>query len=387
MLAQRPARLASYADFRQAARSKLPPFIFDFFDGGAGDEITLRENEAAFAAVRLPQRVMVDVSGVAVATQMMNEPMAMPLALAPVGFAGLLCRRGEVQALRAAETAQVPFCLSTNSIASVEEVARVARRPFWFQLYMMRDREVVVDLVRRAWENGCRTLVFTVDLATTGIRRRDIRHDLFGGNTPAKILSYLSHPQWLVDVGLRGGPHTFGNLAPYVKAKNLAGFGSWLVQQFDASVSWQDIAWLREMWKGKLVIKGILDGRDASMAVDAGADALVISNHGGRQLDSVLPTALALPAIAQAVGRRVPLLVDGGVRSGQDVLKALLLGADAVLIGRAWAYAAAAGGQVAIEALLARFHAELRTAMALAGLPHRGAILAARSAGAGTAAP
>lgn len=385
-MAQRHARLASYADFRRVAQSKLPPFIFDFFDGGAGDETTLRENEAAFAAVRLPQRVMVDVSGVAVASQVMDEAVAMPLALAPVGFGGLLCRRGEVQAMLAAGTAQVPFCLSANAICSVEEVARAARQPFWFQLYMMRDRDVVVDLLRRAWESGCRTLVFTVDLATTGIRRRDIRHDLFGGDTPAKVLSYLRHPHWLVDVGLRGGPHTFGNLAPYVQAKNLAGFGSWLVRQFDASVTWRDIAWLREMWKGKLVIKGILDGRDASMALDAGADALVISNHGGRQLDSVLPTAVALPAIAQAVGGRVPLLVDGGVRSGQDVLKALLLGADAVLIGRAWAYAAAAGGQAAIETLLARFQAELRTAMALAGLPDRSAILAARSAN-GTAAP
>ncbi|WP_016746838.1 L-lactate dehydrogenase [Rhizorhabdus wittichii] len=367
-MADRYATLASHADFRRIARSRIPPLIFDYFEGGAGDEMTIHENETAFAAVRLPQRVMVDMSAVETAGDLLGEACSMPLALAPIGFAGLMCRRGETQAARAAEAAGVPFCLSANAICSVEEVAQAARRPFWFQLYMMRDRDVVVDLLRRAWDGGCRTLVFTVDLAVPGIRRRDIRNDLFGGTTPAKLLSYACHPRWLVDVGLRGGPHTFGNLAPYVaKARHLAGFGGWLMRQFDAGVTWKDIAWLRNQWKGRLVIKGILDRRDATMALDAGADALVVSNHGGRQLDGVAPTAVALPAIARAVGGRAPLLVDGGVRSGQDVLKALLLGADGVLIGRAWAYAAAAGGEAAIAALLARFQVELRTAMTLAG--------------------
>lgn len=372
------ARLASHADFRRVAKSRLPAFIFDYFDGGAGDEITLHANETAFAAIGLPQRVMVDVSGTTTATDLLGDPAAMSLALAPVGFGGLLCRRGEVQAVRAADAAQVPFCLSANAICSIEETARAARRPWWFQLYMMRDRDVVTDLLRRAWDSGCRTLVFTVDLATPGIRRRDIRNDLFGGTTPAKLTSYVCHPRWLVDVGLRGMPHTFGNLAPYVKARSLAGFGGWLLQQFDATVTWKDIAWLRTQWRGKLVIKGILDSRDAAMAIDAGADAIVVSNHGGRQLDSVAPTAVALPAIARTLDGRAPLLVDGGVRSGQDVLKALLLGADGVLIGRAWAYAAATGGEAAIVAMLTRFQAELRTAMALAGLPNVAAIRAMR---------
>ncbi len=367
-MADRHATLASFTDFRRIAETRLPPLIFDYFEGGAGDETTIRENETAFAAVRLPQRVMVDMSAVDSSAELLGEACAMPLALAPIGFAGLMCRRGETQAVRAAEAAGVPFCLSANAICSVEEVARAARRPFWFQLYMMRDRDVVTDLLRRAWDSGCRTLVFTVDLATPGIRRRDIRNDLFGGTTPAKLLSYARHPRWLVDVGLRGGPHTFGNLAPYVAtARNLASFGGWLMKQFDAGVTWRDIAWLRDQWQGKLVIKGILDPRDAALALDNGADAIVVSNHGGRQLDGVAPTAVALPAIAQAIGGRATLLVDGGVRSGQDVLKALLLGADGVLIGRAWAYAAA-GGEASIAALLARFQAELRTAMVLAGL-------------------
>ena len=367
-MADRHATLASFTDFRRIAETRLPPLIFDYFEGGAGDETTIRENETAFAAVRLPQRVMVDMSAVDSSAELLGEACAMPLALAPIGFAGLMCRRGEAQAVRAAEAAGVPFCLSANAICSVEEVARAARRPFWFQLYMMRDRDVVTDLLRRAWDSGCRTLVFTVDLATPGIRRRDIRNDLFGGTTPAKLLSYARHPRWLVDVGLRGGPHTFGNLAPYVAtARNLASFGGWLMKQFDAGVTWRDIAWLRDQWQGKLVIKGILDPRDAALALDNGADAIVVSNHGGRQLDGVAPTAVALPAIAQAIGGRATLLVDGGVRSGQDVLKALLLGADGVLIGRAWAYAAA-GGEASIAALLARFQAELRTAMVLAGL-------------------
>jgi len=379
-LADRYSRLASYFDFRRIAQSRLPPLIFDYVEGGAGDEITIRENEAAFAAIRLPQRVMVDVSAVSTGSDTMGEACTMPLALAPIGFGGLMCRRGEVQAVRAAEATGVPFCLSTNSICSVEEVARTARRPFWFQLYMMRDRDVVIDLLRRAWESGCRTLVFTVDLAVPGSRRRDIRRDLFGSNTPAKLFAYACHPGWLIDVGLRGGPHTFGNLAPYVPmARNLPSFGRWLVQQFDGSVTWRDIAWLRSLWKGRLVIKGVLDRRDALTALDTGADAVVVSNHGGRQLDSVFPTAAALPTIARAVGGRAPVLVDGGIRSGQDVLKALMVGADGVLIGRAWAYAAAVGGEAAITALLARFQVEMRTAMTLAGFQSIDAIMAART--------
>lgn len=379
-MSDRYARLASYSDFRQIAQSRLPPHIFDYFEGGAGDEITIRENEAAFAAIRLPQRVMVDVSAADTNGDLLGEAWTMPLALAPIGFGGLMCRRGEVQAVRAAEAAGVPFCLSTNSICSIEEVARTAQRPFWFQIYMMRDRDVVTDMLRRAWDSGCRALVFTVDLAVPGVRRRDIRRDLFGGNTPSKLFDYARHPRWLVDVGLRGGPHTFGNLSPYVtSARNLASFGSWVWRQFDGNVTWREIAWLRGLWKGKLIVKGILDSRDALLALDTGADALVVSNHGGRQLDSVLPTAAVLPTIARAVGGRAPVLVDGGVRSGQDVLKAFMMGADGVLIGRAWAYAAAVGGETAITALLARFQVEMRTAMALAGFKSINAITAAHS--------
>ena len=363
---------ASVADWRRRAAQRLPRFLFDYIDGGASDERTLAANVQDFAALRLRQRVLVDVAQVDTRATLAGQPCTLPLALAPIGLAGMAARRGEAQAARAAHAAGVPFTLSTVGICPISEVAAAAGTPPWFQLYMLRDRGAVRALLDGAWAAGCRTLVFTVDLPLPGMRLRDIRHGMAAsGARPALIRAaqVLARPGWVQDVALRGQPLRFGNLTAQVPgARDLGAFKAWVDAQFDPSVTWQDIDWLRGQWKGRLLLKGILDVQDAQAAVQVGADGIVVSNHGGRQLDSVASTAAKLPAIAQAVGAQTEVLVDGGVRSGVDVFKALALGARGVLIGRPWVWALAAQGEAGVRTLLAQWQRELLLAMTLAGV-------------------
>lgn len=367
---------ASVDDFRRVAERRLPRFLFDYIDGGAGAEVTLRRNTADWEAVQLNQKVLVDASRMDTSVELFGQKLAMPLVLAPVGMGGMTARRGEVQAKRAADKAGIPFCLSTVGICPMEEVSQVSPTPFWFQLYMLKDRGVVQDILNRAAAHGVDTLVFTIDLAVLGTRYRDIRNGMAGGLGPwgrlrSGVIDYMLHPRWAVDVGLRGGPHGFGNIAPYVQqSKNPRDYLNWTGSQFDSSVTWADIEWLRKVWPGKLVLKGILDVADARDAVRVGADGLIVSNHGGRQLDGVASTATMLPRIADAVGTETTLLVDGGIRSGQDLVRALALGAKAALVGRPWVMALAAGGEAALTRMLGLIKQDMRTALGLTGIPN-----------------
>ena len=374
---------ASVEDFRRVAERRLPRFLFDYIDGGAGAEVTLRRNTADWEAVRLNQKVLVDASRMDTSVELFGQKLAMPLVLAPVGMGGMTARRGEVQAKRAADKAGIPFCLSTVGICPMEEVSQVSPTPFWFQLYMLKDRGVVQDILNRAAAHGVDTLVFTIDLAVLGTRYRDIRNGMAGGLGPwgrlrSGVIDYMLHPRWAVDVGLRGGPHGFGNIAPYVQqSKNPRDYLNWTGSQFDSSVTWADIEWLRKVWPGKLVLKGILDVADARDAVRVGADGLIVSNHGGRQLDGVASTAAMLPRIAAAVGDQTTLLVDGGIRSGQDLVRALALGARAALVGRPWVMALAAGGEAALTRMLGLIKQDMRTALGLTGIPNARDVTAA----------
>ncbi|MCF6221295.1 MAG: L-lactate dehydrogenase [Robiginitomaculum sp.] len=365
---------ASTSDYRRLAEKRLPRNLFDYIDGGAYGEKTLNANVADFEKIQMQQCVMRDVSNIDTELKLLGEDLALPLALAPIGLAGMMARRAEVQAVRAAEKAGIPFCLSTVSICSLEEVAAAATKPFWFQLYMMRDRGYVKDLLSRAKAAGCKTLVFTVDLAVVGARYRDVRNGMAGGLSGLgklrAALEYPTHPGWLVDVAIKGKPHTFGNLADFVpSAKSLVDFKAWVDAQFDPSCTWQDIEWLRSIWDGNLIIKGILNSEDAQDAVAAGADALVVSNHGGRQLDGVSSTIKMTPRIRDAVGNKTTIIMDGGVRNGQDIVKALANGAHSVMIGRPWVWALAALGEAGLDALLRTFKAEMDVSMALTGAP------------------
>lgn len=367
------------SDYRAAARRALPRFLFEYLDGGAQTESTLRRNEAELAEVVLRQRVLVDVSGVTTKATLLGRSVAMPLALAPVGLAGLYARRGERQAARAAHREGVPFCLSTVGACGIEEVAGASESPVWFQLYMMRDRGLARELLARAQEAGVTTLVVTVDMPAPGLRYRDHRTGFTGSSrwvgAVRRMLQASARPVWAWDVGLCGRPHTLGNIAPALRARaGVDDFIAWMAANFDRTVTWRDLAEVREAWPGKLVIKGILDVQDGQRACDLGADAIVVSNHGGRQLDGAPATAAVLPAIADAVDRRLEVLVDGGVRSGTDIVKMLALGAQGVLIGRPWVYALASGGEDAVARLLVQFQTEMRVTMALAGLTHVPAI-------------
>lgn len=363
---------ASADDYRQLARRRLPRFLFDYVEGGATDEHTLAVNVADWQGISLRQRVLIDVDRIDTSTTLAGQLCAMPLALAPVGLAGMLARRGEVQAARAAAALMVPFTLSTVGICSVDEVQAATATPCWFQLYMLRDRGVVRAMLEKAWASGCRTLVFTVDLPLPGMRHRDTRNGLAAnGLRPAfnRVWQVLCRPRWLWNVALRGQPLLFGSLSEQVPgARDLNAFKAWVDSQFDASVTWADIQWLRDLWPGRLIIKGILDAEDARQAVCIGAQGLVVSNHGGRQLDGVRSTACKLPEIAQAVGTDCEVLVDSGIRSGTDLFRALALGARGVLIGRPWAWALAAGGESAVHSLLSSWQRELQLAMTFAGV-------------------
>ncbi|MBK6351779.1 MAG: L-lactate dehydrogenase [Proteobacteria bacterium] len=361
------------ADYRRLAERRLPRFLFDYIDGGANDELTMAANLADFASMKLRQRVMRDVSGVDTSTVLAGRKVAMPVALAPVGMAGMFSRRGEVTGVRAADQAGIPFTLSTLGVCTMQELQAASPSPFWFQLYMMRDRAVVQRLLGRARDAGCDTLLFTVDLAVTGLRHRDVRNGMIGRPTLkvrlSKLRQLLARPGWIRDVGVLGKPHTIGNLSEVVPdPTDLNAYKAWIDEQFDPSVTWKDIEWLRRIWDGKLLIKGVLEAGDARGAVDVGADGVVVSNHGGRQLDGVASSIAKLPGVVAAVGDRVEVLLDGGVRSGVDVLKAVALGARGVLIGRPWVWAVAGAGQQGLIDLLETVHNELRTAMALAGV-------------------
>lgn len=366
------SKAACVSDYRALAKARLPRFLFQYIDGGSYAEVTLRRNVADLEAVALRQRVMRDVSTIDLSAELFGKSWAMPVGLGPVGLAGLNARRGEVQAARAAAVAGVPFALSTVSACSIGEVAAGSSQPFWFQLYMICDRGFMRELMAHAREANCGALLFTVDLPVPGSRYGDYRSGLAGSKgwrgSARRIGQTLMRPRWCWDVGLLGRPHNLGNVAPVLGANSgLEDFLGWISSNFDPSVSWKDLDWIRSEWNGPLVIKGILDPGDAREAVANGADAIVVSNHGGRQLDGVVSTARALPAIADAVGGRLALLVDGGVRSGLDVVRMLALGADFVLLGRAWAYALAASGQAGVTHMLQLIEAEIRVAMALTG--------------------
>jgi L-lactate dehydrogenase (cytochrome) len=363
-------RPVSVGDYREAARRRLPRVLFDYIDGGSYAEQTLAANVAEIQALKLRQRVLKDVSKLSTETTLFGQTLSMPVVLSPVGLAGMYARRGEAQAAKAAKAAGVPFTLSTVGVCAAAEVAAAAQPP-WFQLYMVRDRGFMADVLARTAALGCPVLVFTVDLAVPGTRYRDQRNGMLA-NTAAQrfgqALDGLAHPAWLWDVQLNGGPHTLGTVAEAAKdLKRLVEFMTWIGRNFDQSVTWDDIAWVREHWKGPIVIKGVLDVADARQAADLGVDGIVVSNHGGRQLDGAPASIRALPAIAQSVGDRTAVLMDGGVRSGLDVLKALASGARACLIGRAWAYALGAAGEAGVAHMLQILRQELRVAMALTG--------------------
>jgi L-lactate dehydrogenase (cytochrome) len=373
-VADRPLGVApaTVLDYRELARRRLPRQLFDYIDGGAYEETTLRANVADLERVLLRQIVMRDVSTREPAVEVLGQRLALPVILAPVGLGGMFAPRAEVQAARAAERAGVPFVESTVSVCSVEEVARATSVPPWFQLYVMRDRGYAQELMARAHAVGAPVLVLTVDLAVTGARHRDTRNAI-GPEATAwgkarRGVDLASHPRWIRQVAVGGQPLTFGNLEKAVpKARNPAAFRHWVDAQFDPSVTWDDIAWVREHWSGRLVVKGVLDPEDARRAVEVGVDGVVVSNHGGRQLDSVPSTVRALPDVVEAIGGQVEVLVDGGVRSGLDVVKMVALGAKAVLVGRAWAWAVAARGEAGVRHLLAILKADIDVALGLTG--------------------
>ena len=372
-----PTRAASVSDYRALARARLPHFLFEYLDGGSYDEVTLARNVEDLRAVALRQRVLRDVSNIDLSTELFGRSWSMPVGLGPVGLSGLYARRGEVQAAQAAAAAGVPFSLSTLSACSIEEVARAAPGPstslrtgFWFQLYIVKDRGFVADMIARARQAGCGALLLTVDLAVPGTRYRDYRSGLSGTlrGGGARVAQACVRPRWAWDVAVKGRPMTMGNLEPLLGAgAALSDLMGWVGSNFDSSVTWRDVEWVRSQWDGPLVIKGILDPEDARQAVAAGVDGIIVSNHGGRQLDGVSSTARALPAVAREIRRRIPVLVDGGVRSGLDVVRMLALGADFVLLGRAWAFALAAAGEAGVAHVLKLVDAEMRAAMALTG--------------------
>ncbi|MFD1105011.1 L-lactate dehydrogenase [Sphingobium olei] len=364
--------IACVEDFRHQARRRLPRFLFDYVDGGSYAEETLRRNVSDLQRLALRQRVMRDVSDVRTSTVLLGREVSMPVALAPIGLAGLYARRGEVQAARAAEAAGVPFILSASACCAIEEVAASVSKPLLFQLYMIKDRAFMADMLGRARDAGVETLVMTVDLIMHSPRYRDMRSTLTGRQTimdrMRRMVQILSHPVWAWDVGVRGRPHILGNFAPAMPGgAGLAQFTDWVSRNFDPSITWDDLAWVRHHWPGRLVLKGILDREDALRAVDVGAGSIIVSNHGGRQLDGAPSAIRALPHVADAVAGRMEILMDGGIRSGIDVLRALASGADGVLLGRAWAFALAADGQQGVAQMLQLLHHELSVAMALTG--------------------
>jgi len=362
--------ITSIADLRASARRRVPRAIFDYCDRGSYDEVTLRRNRTDYDAIQFRQRVAVDVSSQSLATTMVGEPVTMPLGLAPTGLAGLFYRDGEIEGARAAQAFGVPFCLSTVSICSIEDVRAAVEKPFWFQLYLMRDRGFNAELIERAKAANCSALVLTLDLQMQGVRRQDLKNGL---TVPPRLtlrnaIEIALRPRWLLGV-LLGKRRTFGNLAGRVQgAVGLATISEWIAKQFDPTVGWKDVEWVRNRWPGRLILKGILDPEDAKVAATTGADAIVVSNHGGRQLDGAPSTISALPGVVDAVNGRVEVLFDGGIQCGQDVLKALALGARGCLMGKSFLYGLAAGGRAGVTQALDLIRKELAVTLGLAGL-------------------
>ena len=361
--------ISASTDYREAARRKLPPFLFHYIDGGAYAEHTLGRNVADLAEVALRQRVLKNMAELDLSTELFGEKLAIPVALAPVGLTGMYARRGEVQAAKAAAAKGIPFTMSTVSVCPIEEVAPAIDRPMWFQLYVLKDRGFMKNVLERAKAAGVTTLVFTVDMPVPGARYRDAHSGMSGPNAPLRrVLQAMTHPSWALDVGLLGKPHDLGNISTYRgNPTGLADYIGWLGNNFDPSISWKDLQWIRDFWEGPMVIKGILDADDARDAVKFGADGIVVSNHGGRQLDGVLSSARALPAIADAVKGELKILADSGIRTGLDVVRMLALGADSVLLGRAFVYALATAGGAGVSNLLELIEKEMRVAMVLTG--------------------
>ncbi len=362
--------VTNIADLRELSRKRIAKAIFDYVDRGAYDEATLRANREDLEALKFRQRVAIDVDNRALDSTMLGQPVAMPVALAPVGLTGLNWADGEILAARAAARFGIPYTLSTMSICSIEDVAGAVAEPFWFQLYVMRDRGFAASLIERAKAAKCSALVLTLDLQIQGQRHMDLKNGLA---VPPKLtlgtlLDVMTKPGWALNV-LGGRRKSFGNLEGRIPdAKSLSTLSQWIAGQFDPTLSWKDVAWVRSLWPGKLILKGILDVEDAKIAADSGADAIVVSNHGGRQLDGTVSSIRGLPEIAQAVGSKTEILFDGGVRSGQDVLRALALGARGVMIGRAYAYGLGALGEAGVTQALEIIRKELDVTMALCGI-------------------
>jgi L-lactate dehydrogenase (cytochrome) len=364
-----PPVITEIEDLHRIYRRRVPKMFYDYCQSGSWTEQTFRENETDFDLLRLRQRVAVDMEGRSVATTMVGEEVSMPLALAPVGLTGMQHADGEILAARAAEAAGVPFTLSTMSICSIEDVAAATTKPFWFQLYVMRDEEFVDNLIGRAEAAGCETLVITLDLQVLGQRHKDLKNGLSAPPklTPASVANMMTKVTWGLNMA-QTKRHSFGNIVGHAKGvSDTSSLSSWTAEQFDPKLDWSKIKQLRDKWKGKVILKGILDPEDARLALDVGADAIVVSNHGGRQLDGALSSIRMLPEIVDAVGTRTEIWMDGGIRSGQDVLKAVALGARGVMLGRAYIYGLGARGQKGVTEALEVIRKELDTSMALCG--------------------
>lgn len=358
----------SIADLRELARRRVPRSMFEYVDRGSYEELTLARNRSDFDHLKLRQRVLIDVARQSLCKPILGAPASMPLVIGPIGMGGLVHGDGEIHAARAAESFGIPYCLSTVSICSIEDVRAATKAPFWFQLYVMKDRGYTASLIDRAEAAACPVLMMTVDIPVSGLRRRDAKNGL---SIPPRLtvrnaFDMASRPRWVWGI-LRGKRRTFGNLAAVSQKMGTASLAQWIGTQFDASVTWKDLEEVRRRWKGKLIIKGVMDPDDARRAVDLGAEALVVSNHGGRQLDGGSSTIAALPHVVEAVQGRCEVLLDGGIRSGQDILKALAMGASATLTGRAFVYGLGAMGGAGVTAALQIMSRELQVSLALTG--------------------
>jgi L-lactate dehydrogenase (cytochrome) len=364
-----PQQITTIQELRVLAKKRVPRMFYDYVDSGAWTGSTYEANEADFKRIKLRQRVAVDMSNRSLATTMVGQPVSMPVALAPTGIIGMQRGDGEILVAHAAAKAGIPYTLSTMSVCSIEDVAENTERPFWFQLYVMKDREFIGRLIDRAKKAGCSALVLTLDLQIIGQRHKDIKNGL---TTPPKltlanILNIATRPRWCLSM-LGTKRRTFGNIVGHAPGTdNMRSISMWIAEQFDPKLSWDDIKWIKDRWGGKLILKGILDPEDAECALNVGADALIVSNHGGRQIDGALSSIAALPSIVRTVGNRMEIFLDGGVRSGQDVLKAVALGARAVFIGRAFLYGVQALGGEGVTLALDIIRKELDTTMALCG--------------------